>query len=327
MRIDTRFLNWGVFFIVAGAIPLAVQAGLLTADQVADWWRLWPLLIVAAGIGLLLRATSVAFLGGLLMAVIFGVLLGGVITAGGNVDLRNIACGSDRSTTPFATQTGSLGGGDARVELELNCGELVADTAPGTGWTVAGTSSDGDAPVIDASGDRLSVRSTQRGVSVPPFTENRDDWLITLPSATSMRVGTTVNAGSAKLNLGGSGTASSSTTVNAGDARIDLSGTPVQSVTMTVNAGSGSITFPDGSVRGSLTVNAGSIEFCVPDSVGLQLTTSDNVTGSNNYGDRGLAKNGNTWQSANWSTATNRITLSTTANLGSLALNPEEGCK
>ena len=29
MRIDSRFLNWGVFFILLGAIPLAVPANVL----------------------------------------------------------------------------------------------------------------------------------------------------------------------------------------------------------------------------------------------------------------------------------------------------------
>ena len=56
MHVHRRFLGWGVFFILLGAIPLAVQAGLLTAAQVADWWRFWPLILVGIGLGLLLRA-------------------------------------------------------------------------------------------------------------------------------------------------------------------------------------------------------------------------------------------------------------------------------
>ena len=35
MRIDRSFVGWGLFFIVVGAIPLAVHGGALTADQVA----------------------------------------------------------------------------------------------------------------------------------------------------------------------------------------------------------------------------------------------------------------------------------------------------
>ena len=52
MRIDRRLFDWGLFFILAGAIPLAIQLGLLTADTVGGRWRIWPLLIV--GVVLLL---------------------------------------------------------------------------------------------------------------------------------------------------------------------------------------------------------------------------------------------------------------------------------
>ncbi len=327
MRVDTRFLNWGVFFIVAGAIPLAVNQGVLSADAVAGWWRFWPLLIIGAGVGLLLRQTPGRFLGGLIVAAFFGVMVGGIITAGSGVDLGNVACGSTKSAASFASQSGTFDASDADVVLELDCGELTVDTAAGTGWTVAGTSSNGDGPTVRASSGRLEVRSRHRGTSFPPFTENRDDWSITLSSDTRTSISTTINAGSAQLNLAGAALDRLSTTVNAGSASLDLSGTTPTGLSMTVNAGSGTITFPDASVSGSMTVNAGSIRFCVPSSVGLQLTTSDNFTGGNNYASRGLTKTGNTWQSANLATATNRLILSTTANLGGLELNPDGGCK
>lgn len=326
MRIDTRFLNWGVFFIIAGVIPLAVEQGVLSADTAADWWRLWPLLLIGAGVGLLLRRTPGRFLGGLIVAAFFGVMVGGAITAGSRLDFGTITCGSSKGTTSFSSQSGTFDASGVDVALELGCGELTVDTAAGTRWTVAGTSSDGRRPDISASGGALEVRSRDRGVSVPPFTESLDVWSITLPWDARMSVSTTVNAGSATLNLAGAALDSLSTTVNAGSARLDLSGTTPSRLSMTVNAGSGTITFPDASLSGSMTVNAGSIRFCVPPSVGLQLTTSDNVTGGNNYASRGLTKTGSTWQSANLATATNRLILSTTANLGGLELNPDGGC-
>jgi hypothetical protein len=326
MHVDTRYLNWGVFFIVAGAIPLAVQQGLLTAETVADWWRFWPLLIIAAGLGLLLRQTPVAFLGGVLLAGIFGVMVGGVITAGTSLDLGSIACGDTKSTTAFTTQTGTLAG-SASVELEFDCGDLTLGTAAGSTWTVAGTSHDGESPIVDASAGRLLVRSRDKDVSVPPFTENREDWQVTLPADVAMSVSTTLNAGSARLDLSGSGVESISSTVNAGSLDIDLGGTGVRRLSLTVNAGSGTIDFPEADVNGSMTVNAGSIEFCVPESVGLQITTNDSFIASNNFDERDLSKSGSTWQSSNWATATNRIDLSATANAGSLELNPEDGCK
>ena len=55
MRIDQRFLGWGIFLIVLGAVPLAVRSGIVTADAAGTAVRLWPLLLVGAGIGLVLR--------------------------------------------------------------------------------------------------------------------------------------------------------------------------------------------------------------------------------------------------------------------------------
>ena len=327
MRIDTRFLNWGVFFILAGVIPLAVTQGVLSADTVTGWWRFWPLLIIGAGVGLLLRQTPGRFLGGLIVAAFFGIMVGGIISAGSGVDLGNVVCGSRTSATPFASRSGTFDAAAADVALELDCGELTVGVAAGSGWVIAGRSSDGNGPDTSATGGRLEVRSRHRGVSVPPFAGRLDVWSITLPSDIESSISTTVNAGSARLILAGASLDVLSTTVNAGSANLDLSGTTPSRLSMTVNAGAGTITFPDASLSGSLTVNAGSIRFCVPSSLGLQLTTSDNVTGGSNYASRGLIRTGNTWQSANLATATNRLVLSTTANLGSLELNPDGGCK
>lgn len=326
MRIDTRFVNWGLFFILAGAIPLAVREGLIGIDAVNGWWRLWPLLIVGAGVGILLRRTPGAFLGGLIAAVVFGVLVGGALAAGSAFSIGDIGCGSGTNGTPFASRSGDFGPSGGSVDLELSCGEMTATTAQGTTWTVAGTAPDGTAPVIESAADHLSLRSHRWGVALPAFTENREQWNLTLPSATST-LGATLNAGSGHVSLGGSSLASASATVNAGSLVLDLAGTRLRSISMTVNAGSASVNLPDASLTGSLTVNAGSISFCAPASVGLRLTTSDNLTGGDNFGNRGLTKSGHTWTSANWSTATNRIDLSTSANLGSFELNPEGGCR
>jgi hypothetical protein len=326
MRIDTRFLNWGVFFIIAGAIPLAVNQGAIDASTVAGWWRLWPLIIIGWGVGLLLRRTSLDFLGGLLIAAVFGVMVGGIFGAGTSLHLGDIACGDGtKGGTAFPARNGSFASG-GRVDLEFRCGQLDVATGTGTGWSVSGTSHDGAAPTVDASGDRLSVRARDRGVSFFPFGDTGESWQVTVPPSTS-ELSVTMNAGAGHLVLAGSSTTDLSSTVNAGDLKIDLSGTPLRSISMTVNAGAGTIDLPAADVNGSFTVNAGSIAFCVPQGVGLRLTTGDNITGGNNFADRGLTKSGNTWQSADWATAANRISLSTTANLGSMTLDPEEGCK
>lgn len=326
MRIDTRFLNWGIFFILAGAIPLAVNQGALDASTVAGWWRLWPLLIIGWGVGLLLRRTALDFLGGIVVAATFGIMVGGIFGAGTGVHLGDIACSGDsKGGIAFPSRNGSFASGGG-VDLEFRCGDLEVTTGTGTDWSVSGTSHDGVGPTVDATGDRLSVRARDTGVSFLPFEDTGESWQVTIPPSTA-DLSVTLNAGAGHLALAGSSLADVSSTVNAGDLRLDLTGTPLRSISMTVNAGSGTIDLPAASVNGSLTVNAGAIKFCVPDGVGLQLTSGDNITGANNYADRGLVRSGNTWESPDFATATNRVILSTTANLGSLTLDPEEGCK
>jgi len=65
MRVDGRFVGWGLFFIVAGALPLAVQGGYLPSDAASRVWRLWPLILVGLGVGIILGRTPLGWLGSL----------------------------------------------------------------------------------------------------------------------------------------------------------------------------------------------------------------------------------------------------------------------
>src|SRR3972149_1043416 len=104
MRINQGFLGWGVFLILVGAIPLAVNAGYLAADQVGDWWRNWPLILVGIGIGIILSRTVVSWLGGLGVAATFGLMVGSLVASGisGGGGFPMIGCGGDGGAgTPF----------------------------------------------------------------------------------------------------------------------------------------------------------------------------------------------------------------------------------
>ena len=69
------------------------------------------------------------------------------------------------------------------------------------------------------------------------------------------------------------------------------------------------------------------IGFCVPDGTAVRITAGQNITGSNNFGDQGLTRTGDTWQSPNYDSASTRISLTASANAGSISLNPREGCR
>lgn len=154
MRVDEQFLGWGVFFILLGAVPLAVQAGIVDEDVVSRAWQLWPLFIVAAGAGLLLRHTAFHWVGGLLAGATFGLIFGSLLAVGANFAG---SCGSGNGTA-FTQQQGQVGP-NATVGVDFTCGELAIATATGSAWTLNGTSDGAAAPRVDANGTSLQVRS------------------------------------------------------------------------------------------------------------------------------------------------------------------------
>ena len=158
MHVNRGLLGWGVFFIVAGSIPLLVQAGVLDPEVVRQVWQLWPLILIGIGLGLILQRTRAAIIGGL-------IVVGDVRDPRRRLVRRRVLAG-DRARrraawaaatpgTPFPTQRGTLSP-VASVALDISCGDATITSAPGDAWTVDGTSDDGDA--ADDHGRRRPAR-------------------------------------------------------------------------------------------------------------------------------------------------------------------------
>ena len=116
VHVNRGLLGWGVFFIVAGAVPLAVQSGLVNADVVRNFWQLWPLILIGIGLGLILQRTKAAFLGGLVVAATFGLLMGGWFAVGFAPGFGTCGVGSGGTHgDPFPTQSGAVRGAGQRL--------------------------------------------------------------------------------------------------------------------------------------------------------------------------------------------------------------------
>jgi hypothetical protein len=325
MRIDRGLLGWGIVLILAGGIPLAVQAGVIDRSVAVQAWRLWPLVFVGAGIGLLLRGSRLAFVGGLVVAITVG-LIGGGLLAGGGVDIGSVACGGGSAGGQTTDRRGTFDG-PATVELQFRCGDLTVSSAAGSAWSARIVSDRDRVPDIGSAAGSLSIDSGSRGeFFLPGFGSGPERWDVSLPRATEIALRLTMNAGRGTLDLREGRLSSVDVTANAGSLRADLSGSTLQRMGLTLNAGEMKIALPASSMEGSWTVNAGSVHFCVPPEAGLRIRTNDNITASFDYARAGLVHDGNTWTSANFGSATQRIELSTTANAGSFSLNPPEGC-
>src|SRR4051812_17892204 len=259
MHRDRRLFGWGLIFILIGAVPLAVQAGLLDSDVVGRWPELWPLVIVAVGLSLVLTRTSVAWLGTLAVALVVGLMAGGLLATG----LRDVpsmaGCGGGTATA-FQPQGGTLSDG-GRVELEFNCGNLTIGTSAGGGWSLSGADGGGRTPRVETAANGVAIRpQNDRG-----FFSNRGrvTWNLMVPQDPSLDMGVTLNAGDGHLNLGSAKLTSLNATVNAGNLNATLGSTAVSNaVNLTVNAGNATLASGATSGTFNLSLNAGNLDVC-----------------------------------------------------------------
>ena len=326
VRIHRDLAGWGVFFVVAGAVPLAVQLALVPSTVLDRWWSFWPLLLVGIGLGLVLTRTSLEMLGGLIVSGTLGLMAAGIVTSGfgGLGDLPSGVCGPGDSGTPFEPRSGRFDGA-ASVEIELDCGTLqVGTTSEGT-WTVDGVDENGRGPQVNADSQTLEIAPPDGGVGT--FLGERDRWVVRLPTANRLDLRLRVNAGSATANLDGARLGLADVELNAGQATVDLrASTEVDELDIGLNAGTLGLYLPSVSTTGSVEANAGSIRMCAPEGVALRLRTDDSVLSSYDFGSSGLVQAGDAWETPGYDTAVTRIELRIQANAGSIPLDPEEGC-
>jgi hypothetical protein len=333
MSVDRRLLNWGVFLVLLGGVPLAVAQGWIPRDTVVNAWELWPFILIGAGIGLLLRRTPLRGLGGIIVAATFGTILGAILAVGvggiGSIGIGNLGCGAAEANAPqILHQQGTFEGGAGTVLLSANCSSIRVVTASGHGWDVTVRGADSARPTVEASAGALKVRSPARPLVVP-FGSQRATWDTTLGSDPQLGLLVDVNAGDADFDLAGATVTGFSFTGNAiGTSRLDLSAARVAQLDVIVNAGDLRIALPSAaSLRGTLQGNAASVRLCAAPGVGLRLVVDGNLTASNNYADAGLTKAGNAWVTEGYAGATTKIDLETTGSAVSFTLNPKDGCR
>jgi len=308
-----------VSLAAAGIVMLVGLSDTAASEAIIQSVRLWPLAIVALGVGLLVRRTRFAVAGTLVAATLAGVVVGGAVVAAPNLD----AFCADRQASAAPIQTGSLDG-PASVDLTLACGDFEVTTIDGTAWELQTLDLGARSAIVTATGDSLSIRSDtdrwQAGLDA-----RGDAWRLALPGDVAMDLDAEVNAGRGTFDLVGATLPSITLQINAGDARLDLSGAVVTSLDVEVNAGAATVLLPSGSdLVGRLEVAAGAIEICAPADLGLR------VHGDADFGDttyNGLLRVGDAWETPNLSIATHVTELDVSAQAGSVVVNPAGGCK
>lgn len=321
MHIRRGYLNWGIFLIVLGAMPLAVRNEWLAPSAVSDAWRLWPLVLVGIGVGLVLRRTPLAPIGGLLAAATLGLLIGSAIATGPRI---GVTCAGDGVVVSGAPpQTGVFSAPAATVDLHLTCGDLDVTATDADGWSVDPSGwPEGDVDVRSAS-TSLEVETGVRPGGVFAGDGPGGRLAVSLPNSTRMELALSIDAGRLRARLDGADISVLSVAANAADATIDLSGAQVDRFSLSANATDAELTLPRTATSGSVSVNAASLSVCVPLGVGLRVTAHEALASASFVG--GFTRSGDTWESDDWATASERSELNLSVNVGAATVR-RGGC-
>ncbi len=322
MRINRGLLFWGLGLITAGAIALAIQQGILDRDTMAGAWRLWPLILVAIGISLIVARTPAAPLGTAVAALVVGAIVGTAIAVGPGLA---IGCGSGSDPSTLADHTGSFTGDAASLDWRLNCGNLDVSMTSDSAWKASVGSTGSDQPTVTGTPAELRIQSADTNGW---FTDHgRERWVVSLPTAPSYDGNVRANAGKVTMDLGGSTFTSLDLQPNAADVHLRLSDASITGFDMEMNAGSASISATSGTLLvGSIQMNAASVKLCVPSGTAMRITASGTAF-SADLGGNGLTHDGDTWESPGYdASAQHRITLAVHGNAASIQLNPDGGC-
>lgn len=322
MHINRGLLFWGLALITAGLVALAAMQGMIDKTVLADAWRLWPVVLIAIGLSIVLSRTPFAAVGTVIAALVVGIAGGAVIAVGPGV----VSCGGEPGTPQ--TSGGDFTLPQATVELDLSCGSVDIAMADGTSWqaiTSTGEDDEDGVPLLEAAGGSLELRSDGDGFS---FSRDRQEWDLSLGLDVTYDLSASLNAAESSLNLAGGTFAGLSLNPNAGSLDIDLSGASVSDLDVSLNAGSVSIvTDAATDLAGTIGSNAGSIDFCAPAGAALRFTVDANLTFSHDLDESGLEQSGDTFSSPAFDTAEHQIDLRLEGNATSFNLNPEEGCE
>jgi hypothetical protein len=320
MRVNRRFLYWGIFLAAIGGVLVAVDVRAVDTSTIAEALRLWPLAFVAIGVGLVLRRTRFGLPGGMLAAAVPGLLLGGGFALAPRIA---VDCGAGGAPSAVATHQGTFDG-PARVSVATGCGALVVSTAQGNGWQLEAGNTASRTPTIDSSARALSIDAGGRD-GWHGFDTGRDVWRLTLPTTAIEDLSLVVNAGEGRIRLAGAQIGHLELTTNAAQTTVDLSEASVGSLSGTVNAGMLSFHLPaTADIVGSMEVNAGALQVCVPSGLGVRVHHAGVL---NEISVNGLQLSGTEWQSPDYSSAAHHADLNVNVNLGNVEINPIGGCK
>jgi len=299
-------LFWPVVLIGVGAFALLFNLGWLNWHEVSRLYRLWPLFLIAAGIGIMFRGRLPARLSNLFGAVLLVLVLlaiGGALAA-----LPNSLSGS---TGPLVTTHRAAPAGEVAAP-HLN---LTADAAQ---VTVRGGPTGGDLyrATFQSPADEkpeVTLDSTSGALDV------------NLPGRPGFHWGPEDDHRSVDLTLDDQLPWAISLHTGASQSNVDLSALKASSVTIESGASSAKLTLPKptGTVPVSVSGGAMHLDIHRPAGTPIRVSSSGGATSLNVDGQHfgGLFNDGQDYASPGYSAATDRFDISIESGASSIQIS------
>ena len=311
---DSRSLARQSGFGFAGALILLGLFGLLWNFNVlpdgfwGELWTLWPLLLVAVGVNLVLSRRR-AWLGS---AAALAVVTGSLVAAWG------LAVANPASSTSLAINSESIsvkshGAQSARLNLTLAAGDLTLTGGAPPGLLLAGGS---QSPLTAVTDQRVSVDYVGGGrhevdvrlnadwsFQFPPRRGNSSSPRWILRHAEGIPTDIRIETGASDLNLDLRELNVQSLNVDGGAADID--------VVLPANAGRTTADF---------SIGAAELDITVPDGVAAQIDFEGGIS-SLNIDESRFPKQGDRYVSPDFESAANRVTIKIEAGVSDITIS------
>jgi hypothetical protein len=88
MRVNRTLLYTGVFLAAIGGAVMVADFAAISTPALIDVLRLWPIALIAIGLGIALRRTQLSLASGMLAAAVPGLILGGAMAVGPRIAIE-----------------------------------------------------------------------------------------------------------------------------------------------------------------------------------------------------------------------------------------------
>ncbi len=326
---------WAFVLIALGVIWLLFQANIISGANLAVLFRLWPLILIAFGLELLIgrnsRSVSLLIGGGTVVLLLVLMIVGPALGLGANLDIQEKQLQEPLGDTTSAQLDLGLAVGRATVSALTDSTDLLnADLryVGGVDYSASGSQEQ----------KHISLSSRSEGVQIFDFlgfsfmgSDSADQlrWNIGLTTAIPLDLQLNGGVGDATIDLTGIQLSSFSYNSGVGDTTITL---PVgENYPFSLNSGVGNVTVnfaADTPITASVNGGVGSMILDVPDNAAVVLTKNGGlgtVRVPSDFervgGDANRIDSAGVWQSANYSSsADNLISITYEGGVGDLTL-------